>query len=85
MVVLDPFIEPNWSLSIWSHIDCKSRLYGNDSRILLTIDVSDIGRKSGSTFRAGEDFAAGITFADFHKDGIRTIEYGELYELIIKF
>jgi hypothetical protein len=69
MVVLDPLIEPNWSLSIWSRIDCKSQLYGNDSRIFLTMGVSDIGRKSESTSRAGEDFAAGMTFADFHRDG----------------
>ncbi len=69
MLVLDPISDPNWSLSMQCWVDCNNQLYGKDSRTSLRIGVREIGRKSESTSRAGDDFGMGVTFADFHKKG----------------
>jgi hypothetical protein len=50
-------------------IDWKSQRQGNDSRILITMAVREMGRKSESMSSAGEDFEFGETLGDFHKEG----------------
>jgi hypothetical protein len=70
IVKLDLLSARNWRLSIWPLTDRKRHLWGNDSKILLTIGVREIGLKSESMSRAGDDFGTGDTLADFHNDGM---------------
>ena len=60
IVVLEPLSEPNCRLLMYSLIDDKSQLFGNDSRILLRMSVRETGLKSESTSKAGEHFSMGV-------------------------
>jgi len=50
----------------------------NDSRILLSVGVSEIGRKSSWTDFGGRDFGVGTTFAIFQRLGTQPALIDEL-------
>lgn len=52
-------------------IDWRSQRQGNDSMILLTMGVREIGRKFESISRAGKVLGIGETVADFHEEGMK--------------